>query len=343
MNIPVILGDIAKPDPVTPEAIYGEWDRDQITWLFRALDALSEHQFTILSNHDTLLHDLQKLKGKVDVVFNLCDAGFNNTFSQELHIPALCEMMGFPYTGANPRCLAFCFDKAIMSSIAQHLDIPVPEAMLLPPDKDRLDWPFTFPVIVKPNQGHGSIGITFENFAVDAEALAKSIGFLHKTIGREQYLLVQEFLPGIEIDVGIVGNTETEMTVLPILAKDFSTIGESFPPIASYELKWLSGFPEYSSRPVDFPAETEKRIRDWSRELFSRLGCRDYARMEWRMDRRGNPKLIDVNPNPDWSAQGILVEMAGYAGISYPELLRTILLTAEKRLQLGSQNRSGKS
>ena len=81
-------------------------------------------------------------------------------------------------------------------------------------------------------------------------------------IGPEAYALVQEFLPGREIDVGILGNPREELTLLPLLTKDYSKAGGLFPQIASYELKWLEGFPEYDNIPLDLDPDMERMIRN---------------------------------------------------------------------------------
>ena len=71
---------------------------------------------------------------------------------------------------------------------------------------------------------------------------------------------------------------------------------------------------------------------EWCLKLFERLDCRDYARFDWRLDAQGNPKLLEVNPNPGWCWDGHLAKMAAFAGISYKEMLEAILKAAEARI-----------
>ncbi|MEO0169687.1 MAG: D-alanine--D-alanine ligase, partial [candidate division WOR-3 bacterium] len=108
------------------------------------------------------------------------------------------------------------------------------------------------------------------------------------------------------------------------------------PKICGYEAKWLPDSPYWKikSIPANLPENTEKFIVECCLKLFERLGCKDYARFDWRLDSEGNPKLLEVNPNPGWCWDGHLAKMANIAGISYADMLRMILEAAEKRLNL---------
>jgi D-alanine-D-alanine ligase len=91
---------------------------------------------------------------------------------------------------------------------------------------------------------------------------------------------------------------------------------------------------------ADLPEETEKAIVEWSTRLAVRLGCRDYCRFDWRLSAAGEPKLLEVNPNPGWCWDGHLAKMAAIAGISYPEMIGMILRAAERRI-LGEERTTG--
>ena len=94
---------------------------------------------------------------------NLCDEGYTNDPRKELHIPAMLEMLGIPYTGANPQGLAYCYDKSLVRGIAREMGIPVADAVFIKAEDNVFEMNIDFPVIAKPNYGDSSIAITAEN------------------------------------------------------------------------------------------------------------------------------------------------------------------------------------
>jgi D-alanine-D-alanine ligase len=149
-------------------------------------------------------------------------------------------------------------------------------------------------------------------------------------------VLVEKFLTGKDISVGIIGNSPESYQVLPIIEEDYSLLPEDLPKICGYEAKWDPNSPYWNLRsiPANLPEETERFLVASCLKLFERLGCRDYVRFDWRLDSEGTPRLLEVNPNPGWCWDGHLAKMAKLAGISYPQMLHQILRAAEDRLQL---------
>jgi len=336
MNAIVVLGDPNKVDAVKPSAVFDDDDFYTIDQLKSALRGLKDFQFTYLSNHDTLVQDLKKLASKADFVFNLCDEGYDNDPRRELHVPALLEACGIPYTGAGPQCLAFCYDKSLVRGIAKEMGIPVPEAFFIKSEDTTFEIPFGFPVIVKPNFGDSSFGITQRSVVDDLDQLLTAISEIREKFGYEKPILVEEFLAGNDLSVGIIGNPPTSYTVLPITEEDYSVLPEGLPRICGYEAKWDPDSPYWNLRSVraNLSEDTEKAIIEWCLKLFERLECADYARFDWRLDAEGNPKLLEVNPNPGWCWDGHLAKMAKFAGMSYADMLEAILRAAEQRLKL---------
>jgi len=280
---------------------------------------------------------LKKKAGKIDLVFNLCDEGFCNDPTKELHIPALLEQLNIPYTGGSPQCLAFCYDKSIVRGVAREMQIPVAKGMLIIEDSDLSRLPLPFPLLVKPNSGDSSFGITHKSIAHNLEELLEIMAETREIIGADKPFLLEEFLPGKDLSIGIIGNPPA-CTVLPITEEDYSAIPAELPRICGYEAKWLPDSPYWKikSVPADLPEKTRSEIVKCSLALFNRLGCRDYARFDWRLDAEGRPKLLEVNPNPGWCWDGHLAKMAGHAGISYSEMLAIILEAAKERYGLGA-------
>lgn len=339
-NVVVVMGDPNKPDPMKPLSIFDDDDFYTIDQLKEALRELKQYGFTYLNNHDTLIQDLRRLTGRMDFIMNLCDEGFANDPRKELHVPALFEQMGIPYTGAGPQCLAYCYDKSLVRGIAKEMGIPVPEAFFVKPGDTAFEMPFGFPVIVKPNFGDSSFGITQRSVANDLEHLLNAIAEIRDKFGYEKPILVEEFLTGKDLSLGIIGNPPSSYTVLPITEEDYSLVPEELPRICGYEAKWSPDSPYWNikSVPANLPDDVEKSIEEWCVRLFDRLECRDYARLDWRLNAEGQPKLLEVNPNPGWCWDGHLAKMARFAGFSYADMLRLILQATEQRLGLLTAN-----
>lgn len=343
-NVVVLLGDPDKPDLVKPDSIFDDDDFYTINQLKSALKSLKEYHFTYFDNHNTLSQDLKRMQGKIDLTLNLCDEGYDNDPRKELHVPAILEMIGMPYTGAGPQCLAYCYDKSLVRGIAREMNIPVPAAFSIEPDDTTFDLPFAFPVIVKPNFGDSSFGITQRSVANILEQLVNAISEIREKFGYDKPILVEQFLSGKDLSVGIIGNPPNAYTVLPITEEDYSSVPAELPRVCGYEAKWLPDSPYWNiqSIPANLPTETEKMIIEHCLKLFERLECRDYCRFDWRLDADGEPKLLEVNPNPGWCWDAHLTKMAKYAGMSYAEMLRAILQAAEQRLdnqQIANQTR----
>jgi D-alanine-D-alanine ligase len=216
------------------------------------------------------------------------------------------------------------------------MGIPVPNAFFIKPEDTTFELPLGFPVIVKPNFGDSSFGITQRSVAYSIEELTNAISEIREKFGYDKPILVEEFLTGSDLSVGIIGNALEFYTVLPITEEDYSMLPPDLPRICGYEAKWLPDSPYWSikSVPAQLPEHTEKFIVECCLRLYERLGCRDYSRFDWRIDSEGKPKLLEVNPNPGWVWDGHLAKMAAHAGIEYPEMLKMILQAAEQRLKL---------
>jgi D-alanine-D-alanine ligase len=333
-NVTVILGDPNRPDLLKPTGIFDDDDFYTIDQLKDALRELPGYQFSYLNNHNMLISELLKLKGKADFVFNLCDEGYVNIPRQELHVPALLEILEIPYTGAGPQCLASCYDKSLVRGVAQEMSIPVPDAIFIKPEDSTFELPINFPVIAKPNFGDSSFGITQRSVVQNAEELLNAVTEIREKFGYDKPILLEEFLTGKDISVGIIGNPPESYQALPIIEEDYSCLPEGYPRICGYEAKWMPDSPYWNIQSIraDLPEETEKNLIEWCTKLFERLECRDYSRFDWRLDAKGNPKLLEVNPNPGWCWDGHLAKMAKVADISYGQLIEVVLQAAEHRL-----------
>lgn len=331
-QVTVLMGDPRLPDSVKRDGMFNAEDMDTIDRLKRALGELDEYEFKFMDNHASLMTEIRNNPPRF--VLNLCDEGYNNDAFMELHVPALLEMNDIPYSGAGPACLGLCYNKAIVRAIAETLDIPVPAETYFDPSDSSASLPSAFPALVKPNYGDSSIGITMDSVVHNSAQLLGYLDRLRSELpGRP--VLVQEYLSGPEYSVGVIGNPGLSTRVLPVLEVDYSGLDPKLPPILGYESKWepdSAYWNQVKYIEADIPEEAARRLGDHSLLLFERLGCRDYARFDFRTDAFGNIKLLEVNPNPGWCWDGKLNLMAEFGGLRYADLLKMIIDSAQERL-----------
>ncbi|HKJ77847.1 MAG TPA: D-alanine--D-alanine ligase [Gammaproteobacteria bacterium] len=331
----VVLGDPRLPYPYAKDGVFGEEEIEADRRLREALDGLSGYRFRYYNDHATLIDELRTTKP--DLALNLCDTGFRNDWDLERDIPALLEILGIPYTGADPLSISLGTDKALVRCLATTLDIPVPNETFIDLTADPFPLPVLYPALIKPNSSGGSFGVTRDcvvNDPAEAEAYLRELA--------EQLLIpeaiAQDFLTGPEYTVGLIGNPGTGFTVLPPLEIDYSGLDPDLPPILTYDSKADPASPYWRHldfRPAELDEITHGQLVDYSVKLFRRLGVRDYARFDYRAGADGVPRLLDANTNPTWYFDGKMAMMASWDGHGYGEMLRLILDAAVRRYGLG--------
>ncbi len=332
IDVTVLLGDPRLPDDIKLGGQFNPEDMDTIRKLKSALAELPNYTFRYLDNHATLARDLDELR--TDLVLNLCDEGFNNDPFKELHVPAMLDMRGIPYTGAPPGALAACYDKGLVRAVAMTLDVPVPLETYVRTGDQGATLPSVFPAILKPNYGDSSQGITKDAVVHHKSALIDYLEKLRVDFPKRP-ILVQEYLTGPEYSVALIGNPDQGLRALPILEVDYSRLDPSLPRILGYESKWDPKSPYWTEiryHEARLSDNQQAQLIEHSMRLFERLGCREYARIDYRTDAKGEIKLLEVNPNPGWCWDGKLNLMAGFGGMRYAEMLGQILAAAEERL-----------
>jgi D-alanine-D-alanine ligase len=248
---------------------------------------------------------------RVDLVFNLAES-VGGRPEGEAAVAALLELAGVPFTGSGSETLALCRRKDWTNSILAAAGLPVPPWALERPG-DAPEWA-RYPAIVKPAGEDGSVGIHEWSVVEDAFELRAAID---RSAGP---VLIQEFVGGRELNVGIVGRE-----VLPVSEIEFSAPQR----VVSYAAKWSEGsVADRSTRPVcpaDLPPEVVAEVEALARSAWSALGGRGYGRVDLRMDETGRPWLLEVNPNPDLAPGAGLARMAAARGWRYGDLVDQIV------------------
>jgi D-alanine-D-alanine ligase len=195
-----------------------------------------------------------------------------------------------------------------------------------------------FPLVVKPIAEGSGKGIRSSSLVTDEQSLSNQIKWVTETY--HQSAIVEEFLPGKEFTVGLIGNVKPK--VLPIVEIKFDKMPKGASPLYSFEAKWIWDVPEKPLEifkcPADIPEKLENEIQRIAVKAFNVLLCRDVCRIDMRTDKNGKPYVLDVNPLPgmipDPDAHSCLPEAVMTAGYTYDQLICTILWQALKRYNL---------
>ena len=271
-----------------------------------------------------------------DIVFNIAE-GFHGV-NRESHVPAICEFYGIPYSGSDPFTLTLCLDKARTKETLTFHGIPTPRFAVVERVEDLgpVAAKMPFPLFVKPLHEGSSKGITDANLCFDRGHLARQTAFLLENY--RQPVLVEEYLPGKEFTCAVVGNGD-EAVVLPIVGMNFETLPKGALPIYSFDAKFVWDRPENPLDIFQCPAritrELQASIERVTLDAFRVLGCRDWARIDVRLDASGSPNVLEVNPLPgilpDPADNSCLPKAARAAGIGYEELIQNCLKYAAAR------------
>lgn len=334
------------PPPDAPPDVHAELDDEQT--VLAIADALRQggHQVTLLEATPDIFSWLPKQR--IDLVFNITE-GLQGS-CREAQVPAFLEMLGIPFTGASALTLALTLDKPTAKKVFTYHGVATPRFFTVPPgqsvqqawraaasrwraapDTPADDLPF--PLFVKPAREGSSIGITPASVVYDEAALVDRVAGVHTRYG--QAALVEEFLPGREFTVGIVGNGDP--LAFPILEINYDAIPPGHGPVYSYQFKQEWDDDQLYLCPAPVEPTLADALREAALAAFRVTRCRDVARVDLRLDAAGVPHVLEINPIPglvpDFSD---LPRMAKAAGWSYAALVNRIVAEAAARAGLGT-------
>jgi D-alanine-D-alanine ligase len=245
------------------------------------------------------------------------------------------ELKRQKYTGCNPRGLTLARDKALTKKILAYHRIPVPRFAVFPPRK-RIAVParLTFPMFVKPLTEEGSEGISQASLVRDARKLIERVRFIHERTGAAA--LVEEFIEGREIYVGVFGNEL--LTTLPAWELTMLNVPQDAPVIATDKAKWDPSYQKrigLKSGPARLEPRAAREIERTSKRIYRLLNLTGYARLDYRLREDGRAYLLEANPNPQIARNEDFADAAEHAGLQYEELLQkfvTLGLSYEPRV-----------
>jgi D-alanine-D-alanine ligase len=285
---------------------------------------------------------------RFDLVFNVAE-GIRGE-AREAQVPAILEFLGIPYTGSGPIALALAHDKSRSKEIWRSRGLAVPRGATVEVGGALPDpLPPASGYVVKPVAEGSSKGIPDRSMVRSRAEVAERVEEVHRRF--RQAALVEEFLEGREFTVALLGNGPSlwrpshrgpSLRALPIVEIDFSTLPAGSQRLYSYEAKWIWDRPEAPLAMFRCPAELEpdleRRIETLAIQAFEALGCRDWARVDLRLDSLGEPRLLEINPLPgilpDPEENSCFPKAARAAGLRYEDAILAVVDAASERLGL---------
>ncbi len=261
-----------------------------------------------------------------DFVFNVAEGAGGP--GREAQVPAVCELLGLPYTGSGVLALALGLDKAMTKRVLSACGVPTPRFVVVPPGMELNAADLRPPLFVKPLSQGSSMGVTPRSLVRDHAAAAAQVAEVHAAYGEPA--LVEAFLPGREFTIGILGNGAPQ--VLPIMEIDFGAVPPGYPPVYTYQFKREWDADRFYRCPAPLEAGLQRELQRLALAAYAALACRDVARVDLRLDAAGQPQVIEVNPLPGMvPGFSDLPRQAAVAGMGYAELVVGILDHARAR------------
>ncbi|HEX5971489.1 MAG TPA: hypothetical protein VFY85_06155 [Gemmatimonadaceae bacterium] len=261
---------------------------------------------------------IEKLRrARVGLVFNLCES-IDGVAAMEPPVISVLELLGIPYSGSSSWTTSLCLRKHVVNGALERAGLPVPRFAVV---RRGGEIPSVgFPAICKPAAEDASIGVEQRSVVRNTRQLTERVSAM---LERWDEILVQRYIEGREINVGILGDA-----VLPIAEIDFGRMPKGMWRIVTYRSKWETGSDEDIGSaprcPARLPAAVATQARKVAIAAWRLVGGAGYGRVDMRIDERGRPWILEVNSNPDIAPDAGLARMARVAGIEYGALVRRV-------------------
>jgi len=292
-------------------------------------DAIEANNFKVerIGNAENLLERLASLK--VDIVFNISEGVSGR--NRESQVPAILEMAGIPFVGADALTLGLTLDKVMAKKIFIADKIPTPKFFEVN-SSEQLNHAnhYKFPLIVKPRFEGSSKGLSESSRVKNNAELKEQVEYIVNTY--KQPALIEEFISGQEFTVAIIGNETPEiMPIVQIKIDGKLKLNDKFYTFARITSDRL----EYVC-PAKISAELKKILDDLALKTYRAVECRDFGRVDFRVDKDGKPYVLEINPLPSLSTEDVFKLVAENVGITYEEIIGKILKCAIERYSLAA-------
>jgi D-alanine-D-alanine ligase len=305
-----------------PEDANAEFDHPSTIDVIAGAIEANNFKVERIGNAENLLERLASLK--VDIVFNISE-GISGR-NRESQVPAILEMAGIPFVGADALTLGLTLDKVIAKKIFIADKIPTPKFFEVNSNEQlRNTNHYKFPLIVKPRFEGSSKGLSESSRVQTKEELREQVEYIINTY--KQPALIEEFISGQEFTVAIIGNDEPEiMPVVQIKIDGKLKLNDKFYTFARITSDRL----EYVC-PAKISAELKKALSELALKTYRAVECRDFGRVDFRVDKEGRPYVLEINPLPSLSTEDVFKLVAESVGITYEDIIGKILNSAIKR------------
>ena len=292
------------------------------------------HNYIFIEADENILETLKQVKP--DLVFNRAEGVRGE--SRESHIPAILEMLGIPYVGANVLSSAVCLNKGWTKKFLAFHGIVTPQFHILSSTRQVNKLDFIFPVILKPNEEGSSVGINEDNVVSDKKQLVKKLGSMLKEY--QQPILVEQFIQGREFSVGVLDCLGPKPQVLALLEIDFSKFPSEVAGVYGQKAKTIYEGLDHYICPAKVRSDLKKKIGQVSIEICRLLEVPDFARIDYRMDENEELYFLEINPLPgmDFDPDNLDISfypyMAEKSGYTYDQLIQKLIEAAARRYGL---------
>jgi len=284
------------------------------------------HEVRVLGMADSLAELRTAVpEWKPDIAFNLLEE-FQGIVTYDQHVVAFLELMRLPYTGCNPRGMMISRNKTLSKQVLAYHRIPTAKFALLPRGRRyRAPGRLRFPLFVKSATEDASLGISQASIVHDGQKLAERVQFIHDQTSSDA--LVEEYIEGREIYIGVVGNER--LTTFPLWELNFGTLPDVMAGIATRKVKWDRRYQQkhgIDTGPAkDLPEGLDRRVAQLARRIYRALSLSGYARIDLRIKPDGSVFVLEANANPNLSQTEDLATSALSAGVGYEALLERIM------------------
>jgi len=292
-----------------------------------AIVALGHRPVRIGNAHALLEASREGSLPRLDAALSIAE-GYG-TRNREAWAPVLLDLLEVPLLGSDALTLSLSLDKAWTHALVAAAGVPVPEHVSVesPAELEKASLPGPFPLFVKPRWEGTAKGIDARARVADVAALAERVAFVTSTYG--QPALVEQFLPGAEYTVTLVGNDPPE--VWPVLQRSL----ERDSGIGLHAVE-QTGEPEPAHHaPGELGGSLEAELGRMARGVFTALRCRDFARADFKLDADGHPRFLEINPLPTFAQDGSFGILAELQGRVLADVLAEVLGHGLARLRLG--------
>ena len=297
------------------------------------LDLLGQRGFKVslfdMSETPLPLRKIQR--ANLDFVLNLCESIFNS-MSMEPHAAALLDILQVPYTGSSSGTISQCIDKITVKKLLQYHEIPTPAWDYAYSMDEEIRQDLHYPLIVKPADTDNSYGITNASVVKNRAELKRQLSAVIEGLGRPA--LIEEFIHGDEFDVCLIGNGD-DVTVLPPIRSVFDKMPKGYWHIYAEAAKADEYDATYDLIKLERPARVSKKlgelINNIALDVYSLFDCRDYGKVELRVDKQGNPYVLEVNPNPPIGRDDFMAIASKLSGYDYEDFIEELILQAVDR------------